>query len=383
MINLHEDFLIKTPLIFSENLSNQFNNNIFLKLESMQISNSFKIRGAAFFFKYLIENNILEKNNLNHISTYTTGNHGIAVCYLSNLYNIPVKVYAPSNISLKKIKIMQDYCNKNPLASLILVASRLEAEYFAKNSKDSFFLHPSGNEIVLNGISKIIDEIYIDFQNQLPYAILAPCGGGGLVSGLFKGCLSILQKNKLSQFIGNKYYDFIFKYINKNQHSAYKNFHLSVNLIIKVKMMQKISSAKIFYIDSTFKSIKLLSKNFLRKNYIPRVKTYIYACEPENANDAYISKKNNQIFRFQDSPKTIADSLCALSLSDLSFKYIKQIEKVFLVSEQNLKIAHKEMIEICNLEISSSIVLSALKQWHLENSSIKKQDIVLIISGNN
>ncbi|MFO1130356.1 MAG: pyridoxal-phosphate dependent enzyme [Rickettsiales bacterium] len=324
MFKKYTDCLVQTPLEFSKQLSEKFNNNIFLKLESKQVSSSFKIRGVFNFFQYLVNENILNKTNTTHIATYTTGNHGIAVAYLSKIFKIPSKIYAPVNISKRKIDIINNHCN-NSNCELILTNTRQEAENYARQSNNGLFLHPSGSKIAISGIANIMQEIYKQLKQELPYAIFAPCGGGGLLSGLKEGALNI-----------------------EMQHIADKN------------------------------------QNYKLKNFTTnKTKIKIYGCEPKEANDAYLSKKNNKIYKFQSSPKTIADALCALSLSELSFSYIKQIEDMFLASEEEIQLNYNELQKIYPLEISSAIVLSGLEKWHLANKNIKNKNIILIISGNN
>src|SRR5699024_12486369 len=72
-------FVQKTPLIYSEMLSNKYETSIYLKLEQLNTSGSFKIRGAA--------NKILSLSKTEKkggITTFSTGNFGRSVAYVGN-----------------------------------------------------------------------------------------------------------------------------------------------------------------------------------------------------------------------------------------------------------------------------------------------------------
>ncbi len=338
---------IQTPLIRSDILSHIFDNNIFLKMESNQISGSFKFRGAlngvlnilpqldhcvqeSNFFNETFnninksftdesensKNEIKFKAKYSHISTYTTGNYGIALCHLSKIFGFKLKIFAPKYILENKINTIKKYQE----VELNLTQTREEAETAARTSENGYFLHPSGDQNVIDGIASIISEIIDQLPDEV-YGLLAPCGGGGLLSGLYQGLI---------------WHD--------------------------------------------------LSK---------QVK--IFGCEPLIANDGYLSLLNNKIFRFNQSPQTVADALRALSLSELTFNYIKNIEKFFLSTEEEIFISHKIMQSILKedfqlkqsltdlnpIEISSSIVFSGLCKWKLDNPSVINKNIVLIISGGN
>ena len=96
-------YILRTPLISNlNNISNQLNTEIFLKLEFLQHGGTFKSRGAL--------NNVLNLTNeqkKNGVIAVSAGNHAIAVAYASAIANVNSKVimYKSSNIyRLKKTK---------------------------------------------------------------------------------------------------------------------------------------------------------------------------------------------------------------------------------------------------------------------------------------
>ena len=95
--NLIKDHVIKTPLEYNSRLSKKYNTNIYLKREDLQITRSFKIRGAT--------NKII--NNINDAQHYgivcaSAGNHAQGFAYCCNKFNIKGDVFIPNNTPEQK-----------------------------------------------------------------------------------------------------------------------------------------------------------------------------------------------------------------------------------------------------------------------------------------
>ena len=93
--------IVRTPLLFSERLSNEINSNIFLKLENLQKTGSFKARGAL--------NKILSIKNTKNVVAASSGNHGAAVSYALSQKNIVGTIYVPKNVKKSKVKNIESY----------------------------------------------------------------------------------------------------------------------------------------------------------------------------------------------------------------------------------------------------------------------------------
>ena len=85
-----KNHIVRTPLLFSERLSNEINSNIFLKLENLQKTGSFKARGAL--------NKILSIKNTKDVVAASSGNHGAAVSYALSQKNMVGTIYVPKNV---------------------------------------------------------------------------------------------------------------------------------------------------------------------------------------------------------------------------------------------------------------------------------------------
>jgi threonine dehydratase len=93
--------ILETPLEASPRLSEQLGQPVWLKLESLQITGSFKARGALFRLSQLT---MEEKQR--GIATCSAGNHGKAVAYAAREMGIPAAVYVPSTVDEAKYQGM-------------------------------------------------------------------------------------------------------------------------------------------------------------------------------------------------------------------------------------------------------------------------------------
>jgi threonine dehydratase len=111
-------------------------------------------------------------------------------------------------------------------------------------------------------------------------------------------------------------------------------------------------------------------------------RTDVFACEPLIANDAYLSVQQNKIFRFTDSPETIADGVRTLGISERVFHYLKQIAGFCLVKEHEIISAMIELEEeFGRLEPTGVLAYAAACEWLLRQK--KKREVVVILTGGN
>jgi threonine dehydratase len=126
----------------------------------------------------------------------------------------------------------------------------------------------------------------------------------------------------------------------------------------------------------------LLSGSYLAKELVSPG-SLLFGCEPENANDAFCSLKNDQIFKFDSTPKTVADGLIALNLSNRTFEHIKKLDGMYLGSEEKIKywtIWLSYLLKI-TVEPSCAINMDGALQWL--KSSKSRQKVLILISGGN
>lgn len=170
--HLHE-----TPILQSETLNDMLGSQIYFKVDSLQKTGAFKVRGVL---NHLLE--LKEQNKLPlKVVAYSTGNHGIGLAYAAKILNFHARIYLPHNTSPIKQQAAKYYG-----AEVIYTATRQEAEDRAKLDTDKgfYYLHPSDSESTIAGAGTICFEALnqLDFK---PDAIFASCGGGGLLSGTY------------------------------------------------------------------------------------------------------------------------------------------------------------------------------------------------------
>ncbi len=171
--------IIKTPLISSETINKKTNANVYFKLENLQWTGSFKLRGAS--------NKISQLSNEEKsrgIVSYSSGNHAQAVAYASNLFGVQATIIMPKNAPSIKIKNTKKYG-----ADVVLYDSMHESrEKIAleiAHKENKTIVKPYDDLDVIAGQGTVGKEIAeeLKLQNIRPDIFLCCCGGGGLIAG--------------------------------------------------------------------------------------------------------------------------------------------------------------------------------------------------------
>ena len=169
-----------TPLIQSLNLSEEFNSNILLKREDLQVVRSYKIRGA---YNKMSTLNLAEKNQ--GVICASAGNHAQGVAYSCNLLKIQGKIYMPKTTPKQKVKQVQLFGKS--FVEIVLIGDTFDDAY-AKAAEDAIanniiFVHPFDDIKVIAGQGTVGLEILESYKEPIDYVFVA-IGGGGLASGL-------------------------------------------------------------------------------------------------------------------------------------------------------------------------------------------------------
>lgn len=169
------DIAYITPILQSEQLSNRCGNQILLKSEHLQKTGSFKIRGATNNVKNAIE------NGAKYVTTASSGNHGQAVSYVANKYNIPATIVVPENITKTKLDAIQAY-NGQIVKCGTTSAERLPRAKEIAEEKNGVYIAPYDDPYTMAGQGTVALEILDQVDNI--DAIVVPIGGGGLIAGI-------------------------------------------------------------------------------------------------------------------------------------------------------------------------------------------------------
>ena len=170
--------ILRTPLVYSQKLSQLCGCETYFKLENLQMTGSFKERGALHKLYVLSPE---EKSR--GVIAASAGNHAQAVAYHCQRLAIKAKIIMPKGTPLIKIVSTQGYGAEVVLhGETIDDASDLALEISRKEG--SFFLHPFNDPDVIAGQGTIAKEILEDEKGQTIDAVVCPVGGGGLISGI-------------------------------------------------------------------------------------------------------------------------------------------------------------------------------------------------------
>ena len=168
-----KNYIEKTPLKHSERLSKETNSNIFLKLENLQKTGSFKARGAL--------NKILNINSTEKVVAASSGNHGAAVSYALSKKNMIGTIYVPKNVKKSKVKNIESFGSKVIKFGDDCLDAENEAIRLCKENNLTF-VSPYNDYDIISGQGTIGVEILE--QNSNIDTVFITVGGGGLISGI-------------------------------------------------------------------------------------------------------------------------------------------------------------------------------------------------------
>lgn len=177
----------KTPVLNSSFLNDLVGADLFFKCENFQKIGAFKIRGALNAAFSLTELELKAG-----LATHSSGNHAQAIAYAGKILNTKAYVVMPNNSPDVKVNAVKGYG-----AEIIFCEPNLAARESTLNSvverTGATFIHPFDNEDVICGQATCAYELLQD-QPNLNF-IIAPVGGGGLLSGT--GLAASFSKSKV------------------------------------------------------------------------------------------------------------------------------------------------------------------------------------------
>lgn len=165
-----------TPLEKSKTFSSLTKKNIYLKLDNLQTTGSFKIRGAYNKIYHLSED---EKKH--GVVCASAGNHAQGVAYASSILNVKSTVFMPIYTPPNKIIATKSYGATVVLEGNTYDDAFIAAKDFAEKNK-MILIHAFNDRFVIAGQGTIGIEIFEDLKDI--DAVVVPIGGGGLISGI-------------------------------------------------------------------------------------------------------------------------------------------------------------------------------------------------------
>ena len=182
-------YIRETPIDFSPYLSQTGKSHVSLKLENLQISGSFKLRGAM---NKILSLNSREKKK--KLVTASSGNHGAAFAYVTNKFGLEGVIYLPENASPSKIESLRSYGARIELYGNDCVKAEMRAKDQAEK-KHNIFISPYNDPKIIGGQGTIGVELIRQIGKI--DTVLVPVGGGGLISGIAGYLKSIDESIKI------------------------------------------------------------------------------------------------------------------------------------------------------------------------------------------
>lgn len=176
-------YIHRTPILTSSYLNGLTGADLFFKCENFQKASAFKVRGAcnAVF-------GLTEEQAARGVATHSSGNHALSLSYAAGRRGIPCYVVMPRTAPQAKKDAVRGYggiiteCEPST-SSREEVFARVQAETGAE------FVHPYNDERVIAGQATCSKELLEDVGGL--DAIVAPIGGGGMVSGTCLTCSAV------------------------------------------------------------------------------------------------------------------------------------------------------------------------------------------------
>ncbi|HEY1169747.1 MAG TPA: pyridoxal-phosphate dependent enzyme [Verrucomicrobiae bacterium] len=179
-------WLRHTPVLTSSSLDAMTGSSLFFKCENLQKAGAFKARGATNAIFQLIDEQAAKG-----VATHSSGNHGAALAMAASWRKIPAYVVMPENSSAVKIRAVEGYGGK-----VIFCAPNLSAreETVARVLKETgaVYIPPFDHPHIVAGQGTAALELLEQAKNL--DVVLAPVGGGGLLSGTALAVKSLQPK---------------------------------------------------------------------------------------------------------------------------------------------------------------------------------------------
>ena len=173
-------YAIRTPLVESPTLSERIGGKVFLKLELMQRTGSFKFRGAL--------NRILlipESDRAKGVVAFSSGNHAQGVAAAARLFAMPALIVMPSDAPKPKID------GTRALGAEVVLYDRSHEDREAiagriRDERGATLVKPFDDPAIIAGQGTAGLEIAEDAARRgvVFDEVLSPCSGGGLISGI-------------------------------------------------------------------------------------------------------------------------------------------------------------------------------------------------------
>lgn len=170
-----KDTVLRTPMLPAPRLSALTGANVFVKYENLQVTGSFKDRGAAVKLASLPA-----EERKRGVVTMSAGNHAQAVAYHAGRLGVPATIVMPVTTPYVKVAATQSYGAEVVLHGETVADAQVRCEAI-RSERGLALVHPYDDEKIIAGQGTIACEMLEDVPDL--DVLVVPIGGGGLISG--------------------------------------------------------------------------------------------------------------------------------------------------------------------------------------------------------
>ena len=175
----------RTPLVESPSLSKRFGRRVYLKLECFQPIRVFKIRGAY---------NKISQMDEKSVVAVSSGNHGLAVAYVSRLLGKKCTVILPETAVQEKVEAILEFGGETVKFGKYHRDREAKAQEIVRKT-GAVLVHPFNDRDIIAGTGTCGLEIADQLQDA--DSVIVPVGGGGLISGIALSIKSVCPSTKV------------------------------------------------------------------------------------------------------------------------------------------------------------------------------------------
>jgi len=165
----------RTPVLSSTKVNERVGGQLFFKCENFQKVGAFKFRGATHAVGELTDDEARQG-----VATHSSGNHAQAVALAAKLRGIPAHIVMPENAPKVKVNAVKDYGANVTFCKSTQQARENTLEQVVEET-GATFIHPYDHPHIIMGQGSAAIELLEDYPDL--DIVLAPIGGGGLMSG--------------------------------------------------------------------------------------------------------------------------------------------------------------------------------------------------------
>jgi L-serine/L-threonine ammonia-lyase len=178
----------KTPILYSTSLSSRLGKPVYLKLDAVQSSGSYKDRGMGNLCLQLRNG----EERCSRLISSSGGNAGLSVATVGKKLDMAVEVIVPKTTKpvviekLRSLGARVTVHGENWNQADLLARQMVDESTTSPNGKAAY-ISPYDHPLLWTGYSSLVDELVEDLDGEVPGAIIVSVGGGGLICGVLEG----------------------------------------------------------------------------------------------------------------------------------------------------------------------------------------------------